>query len=93
MTERALSAREKLQLISEAVLGGEVGGDGRAQRRDDGKRAFSPNEVARPQRSCHRGGGRGGSQRAFEGSHPLYSSSFSTASAIFWDPQKQSMFE
>ena len=33
MTERALTAREKLQDISEAVIGGEVGGDGRGRRR------------------------------------------------------------
>ena len=45
MTERALTAREKLQDISEAVLGGEVGGDGGDARRDDGKSAISAREV------------------------------------------------
>ena len=33
MTERALTAREKLQGLSEAVLGGEVGGYGRGRGR------------------------------------------------------------
>ena len=47
-------------VISEGVLEREVEGGGSVTGRDDGKRAFSPNEVARHERSSYRGGGRGG---------------------------------
>ena len=65
MTERASSARVKLQCISEAVLGVEVGGDGSWAERDDGKSAFGVSEVAMPKRSFQRGvvRGDGGSSR------------------------------
>ena len=44
----------KLQRISEAFKGGEVEGDSKPSRRDDGKSAFGVSEVALPKRSFQR---------------------------------------
>ena len=62
MTERAPSARVKLQYISEAFKGGEVGRDGITEPRDDGKSAFGVSEVAIQKRSFQRERGWGGWQ-------------------------------
>ena len=59
MTERAPSARVKLQYIGEAFKRGVVRGHGSAAQRDDGKSAFGVSEVAIDKRSFQKLGGSG----------------------------------
>ena len=67
MTEKAPLAGVKLQYISEAFKGCEVGGDGSGTQRDDGKSAFGESEVAMHKRSFQMGGGQRGWQSQVEG--------------------------